>query len=113
MADLRETGEIEQDADIILFIYRPEEYGKEKESKGQFKDRVNTNVAEIIVSKNRNGPTGTVELTFLKHKAQFFTREQFLKEEPVYSQHYTNPEEPKTPPRQINFPPGGDDDIPF
>jgi len=62
LSDLRESGAIEQDADLVVFIYREDYYKPKTEKKG---------IAEVIISKQRNGPTGKVELTFIKEYAKF------------------------------------------
>lgn len=62
LSDLRESGSLEQDADIVMFIYRPEFYEE---------DSLRKNIAEIMVSKHRNGPTGIVELVFRENLAKF------------------------------------------
>jgi replicative DNA helicase len=62
LSDLRESGSIEQDADIVMFIYRDDKYDENSEKKG---------IAELIVAKHRNGPVGTVNLRFFDRTARF------------------------------------------
>ena len=64
MADLRESGAIEQDADVIAFLYRPIVYDKNAEERA----------AEVIIAKQRNGPIGTVPLTFMSEYTRFENR---------------------------------------
>lgn len=71
MSDIRESGSIEQDADIVAFLYRDDYYDKESENK---------NMIEIIIAKQRNGPTGTVELAFVKEYNKFVNVERRMDE---------------------------------
>lgn len=72
LADLRESGSIEQDADVVMFIYREDYYDKETENK---------NIAEILIRKHRNGPTGDIQLFFKQEYMKFGTIEKKLVEE--------------------------------
>ncbi|MBV9241571.1 MAG: replicative DNA helicase [Acidobacteria bacterium] len=67
MSDLRESGSIEQDADVVAFIYRPEYYSKNLDDMAE----EDHSLAEIIVAKHRNGPTDTIKLAFLKQYTKF------------------------------------------
>ena len=67
LSHLRESGAIEQDADVVIFLYRPEYYGITQFSNGDTTE----GVAEIIISKQRNGPVGDVKLRFIKEYARF------------------------------------------
>ncbi len=69
LADLRESGSIEQDADIVLFLYRPDYYSGEVDD--DKKSQIDENATELIVAKNRHGATGTVEMTFDKEFTRF------------------------------------------
>jgi replicative DNA helicase len=62
LSDLRESGSIEQDADLVMFIYRDEYYNDESDQQG---------LAEVILAKHRNGPTDGLKLSFLKRYAKF------------------------------------------
>jgi replicative DNA helicase len=68
MSDLRESGSIEQDADLVAFLYRDDYYNQESAKK---------NIIEIIIAKQRNGPVGTVELVFLKNYNKFVSLDKF------------------------------------
>jgi replicative DNA helicase len=71
LSDLRESGAIEQDADVVMFLYRDEYYNEESEKK---------NIGEVIIAKHRNGPTGTVELVWKKEFTKFLDKVNFTEE---------------------------------
>ena len=72
LSDLRESGSIEQDADIVMFLYRDDYYNEESESK---------NIAEIIIAKNRSGSTGTAELLWMSNYTKFANIERYRGDE--------------------------------
>lgn len=117
LSDLRESGAIEQDADMVIFIHRPEYYGiTEDENSHSLR-----NVAEIIIAKHRNGAVGDVRLTFRKELAKFLDMEEYPTEfEMANRVTYSSKMNQDTgvpvltPPDFPNFGPIGDqDDIPF
>jgi replicative DNA helicase len=67
LSDLRESGSLEQDADMVCFLYRPEYYGFHQDESGSSLEHV----AEVIIAKHRNGPTDTVQLKFINSQARF------------------------------------------
>jgi replicative DNA helicase len=69
LSDLRESGSIEQDADVVGFIFRPEVYEKDEAKKLELEGE-----AELIIAKQRNGPTGTVKMAFIKKCTRFESR---------------------------------------
>ena len=85
LADLRESGSIEQDADVVMFVYRDEYYHTEEEWQLQHPDReYPREEADIIIAKNRNGPTGQIKLRFHRNLATFYNYESPVnKEEPT------------------------------
>ncbi len=69
LSDLRESGAIEQDADVVMFLYRDEYYNQESEKK---------NIGEVIIAKHRNGPTGNIELVWKGEYTKFLNKENYL-----------------------------------
>lgn len=72
LSDLRESGAIEQDADVVLFLYRDDYYNEDSDQK---------NIGELIIAKHRNGPTGTLELVFKKEFTKFLNKENFASDQ--------------------------------
>lgn len=78
LADLRESGAIEQDADVVMFVHRPETYGITETKDDEGISHPTEGMAEIIIGKQRNGPTGVVRLSFKKEYAGFERHEAYL-----------------------------------
>ncbi|OLD63394.1 MAG: hypothetical protein AUF65_02340 [Chloroflexi bacterium 13_1_20CM_50_12] len=77
LADLRESGSLEQDADVVLFLYREDYYAEQDKRE----DYVPTNEAEVAIAKHRNGPTGGVNLYFKGEQTMFYNLEEKLGQE--------------------------------
>jgi replicative DNA helicase len=86
LSDLRESGSIEQDADVVMFIYREDMYTTreewEEQHPGSPGDQHPTGLAQFIVAKHRNGPTGAVAVRFVNRTASF--QDLILREPPAY-----------------------------
>lgn len=109
LSDLRESGSIEQDADMVMFLYRPEYYGFETDEDGNSTQ----GMAELIIAKQRNGPTGTCKLQFIGQYGKFtdwnFSNNPEI--EDAYGAFKANPANPGntiTLPSKMNQDPGGD-----
>ena len=74
MSDLRESGSIEQDADIVSFLYRSDYYRSEDSDENEVQEPSDVSTVEVIVAKNRNGQTGTAELAFMKRYNRFVSK---------------------------------------
>jgi replicative DNA helicase len=77
LSDLRESGSIEQDADVVIFLYRPEVYGITQISGGDMNGESTDGLAEVIIGKQRNGPIGDARLKFIKEYARFENLDRF------------------------------------
>jgi len=89
LSDLRESGSIEQDADVVIFLTRPEYYGIDHFDNGDSTE----GIAEIIVAKQRNGPTGEIKLKFIKNYARFENLDMFHSTIEEAEVHATNDDE--------------------
>lgn len=108
LSDLRESGSIEQDADLVCFLYRPEYYGIKTTPEGQS----TAGLAEIIVGKQRNGPTGARELYFVEDYARFENLTSAGSDDPFHASHTDGGEDRsggKASPPPMGHNPGSDD----
>ena len=94
LSDLRESGSIEQDADVVIFLYRPEVYGVTQYSGGDMNGESTEGVAEVIIGKQRNGPIGEVKLRFIKDYARFENLDRFRQQLPAGQEPVQALEEP-------------------
>lgn len=107
LSDLRESGSIEQDADVVCFLYRPEYYGIKTTPEGQS----TTGLAELIIGKQRNGPTGSVPLYFVKDYARF--ENLTSADSAPFDEPADNTSNNDGPPPMGHNPGGGSEEAPF
>jgi len=89
LSDLRESGSIEQDADVVMFIHRPDKYPSKKEKKQEIQNSdTDVKIAEIIIGKQRNGPTGTLKLAFHEKFTRFENLQDYGYQEPPGTEFY-------------------------
>lgn len=84
LSDLRESGAIEQDADMVIGLYRPDYYGYEEDANGESLK----GVAEVIIMKHRHGATGSVKLSFIHQFAKFTDHNQYARQMSSYEDSY-------------------------
>ncbi len=104
LSDLRESGSLEQDADVVIFLYRPEYYGITQDEEGNPTE----GIAEVIIGKQRNGPTGKVRLRFVSDFMQFLSLEGILNSAPPplkLSSRANNLPPPESPNDPFDLPP--------
>jgi len=94
LSDLRESGSIEQDADVVLFLYRPEVYGITNFPSGDMAGESTEGIAEVIIGKQRNGPIGEVKLKFIKEYARFENLDRYRQQLPAGEEGVKTIEEP-------------------
>jgi replicative DNA helicase len=100
LSDLRESGSIEQDADMVMFLYRPEYYGITEDENGM----PTAGTGEVIISKHRNGSLGSVQLKFIGKFTKFDNLETNPFENPSYGKFPTSGSENfETPPNMMTF----------
>ncbi len=114
LSDLRESGSIEQDADVVMFLYRPEYYGITTTPEGQS----TAGLAEVIIGKQRNGPTGSVRQFFVGEYARFENPTTSNVSDPFHQGYVEEAESNEQLPPQSDAPPlphnpGGDEKAPF
>ncbi|MEO0583368.1 MAG: replicative DNA helicase [Bacteroidota bacterium] len=109
LSDLRESGSIEQDADMVMFLYRPEYYGFETDDEGN----TTAGLAELIIAKQRNGPTGNVKMQFIGKYGKFTDWQQGGLQEMGAPGDSSFGPNTITLPSKMNMPEKGNDQVPF